>query len=86
MLKLRQEVDLEKGGSRKVLHLKHPFENVLLAQPESGTSGVWFAGRRLEGIHRTIVEPAGWKRPLGSSNPTIHHQFLDVTLGIITEE
>lgn len=43
----RIEVELEKGGSRNELHLKHPFDNFLLAQSGSGASGVWFGGKRL---------------------------------------
>lgn len=43
-------MELEKGGSRNILHLKHRFDNFLLAQPGSGASGVWFGGKRLAGV------------------------------------
>ena len=43
-------MELEKGGSRNVLHLKHPFDNFLLAQSGSRASGVWFGEKRLAGV------------------------------------
>lgn len=39
----------EKGGRRNVLHLKHPFDNFLLAQSGSRASGVWFGEKRPAG-------------------------------------